>query len=130
MPDPVVHFEIPGDDLETLATFYSRLFDWKIEKFEGDMEYYMVSTGPADENGMPARPGTIFGGLAPRMAGKPMCVGRYTEQVARDKLLLVTLVALRHPRPPNRHPREGGGPRPPRQPPGYVGARLRGHGSR
>lgn len=68
MPDPVVHFEIPGDDLELLSNFYSRLFDWQIEKIPGDMEYYTVATGPADERGMPSKPGTIFGGLTPRMA--------------------------------------------------------------
>jgi len=29
----VVHFEIPADDPEKLAAFYTQLFGWRIEKF-------------------------------------------------------------------------------------------------
>lgn len=44
----VVHFEIPFDDLDRARTFYTDLFGWKIEKYEGG-DYWMITT--ADEKG-------------------------------------------------------------------------------
>lgn len=52
----VIHFEIPASDPERAAAFYKKVFGWKIEKWPGPMEYWMVTTG-AD-----ATPG-INGGL-------------------------------------------------------------------
>jgi uncharacterized protein len=47
----IVHFEIPSDDVERSKKFYSELFGWTIEKFQGtdnnmpaDMEYYVITT--------------------------------------------------------------------------------------
>src|SRR5260370_20532779 len=42
----VVHFEIPADNPERAAAFYKQAFGWKIEKWPGPMEYWMVNTGP------------------------------------------------------------------------------------
>jgi predicted enzyme related to lactoylglutathione lyase len=68
MPNnPVVHFEIPATDPESLSTFYSQLFDWKIEKFPMDGQpYYIITTTETDEQGMPTKPGGINGGLMTR----------------------------------------------------------------
>jgi predicted enzyme related to lactoylglutathione lyase len=41
----VIHFEIPADDLERAANFYRKAFGWKIEKWPGPMEYWLVTTG-------------------------------------------------------------------------------------
>ncbi|MBI4893924.1 MAG: VOC family protein [Acidobacteria bacterium] len=41
----IVHFEIPADDPEKIAAFYSGLFGWKIDKWDGPMEYWNVVTG-------------------------------------------------------------------------------------
>jgi len=41
----VVHFEIPANDPERAAAFYKKAFGWKIEKWPGPMEYWMVNTG-------------------------------------------------------------------------------------
>jgi predicted enzyme related to lactoylglutathione lyase len=41
----VVHFEIPATDPERAAAFYSKAFGWKIEKWPGPMDYWMVKTG-------------------------------------------------------------------------------------
>ena len=41
----VVHFEIPADDPQRAAAFYKKAFGWKIEKWPGPMEYWMVTTG-------------------------------------------------------------------------------------
>jgi predicted enzyme related to lactoylglutathione lyase len=40
----IVHFEIPADDVDRARKFYSALFGWKIEKFPGEMEYWMIAT--------------------------------------------------------------------------------------
>ena len=40
----IVHFEIPADDIDRARKFYSALFGWKIEKFPGEMEYWMIAT--------------------------------------------------------------------------------------
>lgn len=69
MSHGVVHFEIPADDPDKLSSFYRDLFDWKIQKFpmEGGQDYWMLSTVPTDEKGMPTEPGGINGGLTKRM---------------------------------------------------------------
>ena len=55
----VVHFDIPADDPERAIKFYEEVFGWKIEKWEGPMEYWLITTGPEDEPG-------IDGGLGKR----------------------------------------------------------------
>jgi len=56
----VVHFELPTDDPERAMTFYEKVFGWKFNRWEGPMEYWLISTGSEDEPG-------IDGGLARRM---------------------------------------------------------------
>jgi predicted enzyme related to lactoylglutathione lyase len=55
----VVHFEIPSDDPERSVRFYSELFGWEFQKWDGPMDYWMVTTGGENEPG-------INGGLMPR----------------------------------------------------------------
>lgn len=55
----VVHFEISADNLERASKFYSDVFAWKIQKWQGSQDYWLVTTG---EDG---RPG-INGGLMKR----------------------------------------------------------------
>ena len=76
--DPIVHFEIPADDVERANKFYTETFGWKITKFEmsddsstGGEPYYMVYTTETDENGMTKKPGAINGGLMKRNPGQP-----------------------------------------------------------
>jgi predicted enzyme related to lactoylglutathione lyase len=65
----VVHFEIPGDDPERLASFYGDLFGWQIQKMDmGGMDYYVVNTVPTDDQGMPTELGGINGGMYKRDA--------------------------------------------------------------
>jgi predicted enzyme related to lactoylglutathione lyase len=60
----IVHFEIHALDPERLAEFYRSLFGWKISKWDGPMEYWLIETGPKDEPG-------INGGLMRRQGGSP-----------------------------------------------------------
>ena len=55
----VIHFEIPADDPERAIQFYEKVFNWKIEKWDGPIEYWLIMTGPEDQPG-------IDGGLARR----------------------------------------------------------------
>ncbi len=65
----VVHFEIVGDDPEKLASFYSNLFGWQIQKVPMDgMDYWTIETMPTDANGMVTEPGGINGGLTKKMS--------------------------------------------------------------
>lgn len=55
-------FDIPADDLQRAQKFYKDVFDWKFDKWDGPMEYYMADTGKEE-------PG-INGGLTKRMPGQ------------------------------------------------------------
>ena len=48
----VIHFEIPASDPERAANFYRKAFGWKIEKWPGPMEYWLVTTGPEGTPGI------------------------------------------------------------------------------
>ncbi len=48
----VVHFEIPAANPERSAEFYNSVFGWQIKKWDGPMNYWMVTTGPKDQPGI------------------------------------------------------------------------------
>ena len=58
----IVHFDIPANDPEKLKMFYSKLFNWKIFRAPGPIDYWMIETVPVDEQGMTVRPG-VNGGM-------------------------------------------------------------------
>jgi uncharacterized protein len=60
----VIHFEIHAEDVARAKKFYEDVFDWKIEKWEGPMEYWNITTGNQEEPG-------INGGLMKRQGGEP-----------------------------------------------------------
>jgi uncharacterized protein len=61
----VIHFEIPAADPERAATFYRKVFGWKIEKWPGPTDYWLVSTG---EDGQPGINGGMLRKQAPTTA--------------------------------------------------------------
>lgn len=48
----VVHFEIAADDPIRAIRFYETVFEWRIEKWEGPMDYWLIYTGPSNEPGI------------------------------------------------------------------------------
>jgi hypothetical protein len=46
------HFELATNDLEKTAQFYRNVFGWKIDKWEGPIEYWLVNTGDASTPGI------------------------------------------------------------------------------
>ena len=68
----VVHFEIHADDPERAAAFYAGVFGWRLQKWDGPAEYWVISTGDGG-------PG-INGGLLRRRGPRPadgQCVNAY-----------------------------------------------------
>ena len=65
--NPVVHFEMPYEDSDRAADFYSKVFGWQANKMGPEMGNYMVvATGETDENRMLKEPGRINGGFFKR----------------------------------------------------------------
>jgi uncharacterized protein len=46
------HFELSTPDLEKTAAFYRAAFGWQIDKWEGPVDYWLVSTGDASSPGI------------------------------------------------------------------------------
>ena len=63
----VVHFEIEADQPKRAIKFYETVFGWRIQKWEGPIEYWLIMTGKEDEPG-------IDGGLSKRTEGTPATV--------------------------------------------------------
>jgi uncharacterized protein len=61
----VVHFEIHAENPERAAKFYTESFGWKIQKWDGPVEYWLVMTGepekPGINGGLMRRKGKITG---------------------------------------------------------------------
>ena len=67
--NPVVHFEMPANDRNRMASFYTNAFGWKTQFYGEEMgNYVTVSTVESDENGRPKMPGAINGGFFPKSA--------------------------------------------------------------
>lgn len=64
--DPIVHFEIPVENLEKARDFYSSIFDWKLSDWQmpDGSVYIGVHTTPINEETRePLKPGAINGGI-------------------------------------------------------------------
>ncbi|MCC6963436.1 MAG: VOC family protein [candidate division Zixibacteria bacterium] len=48
----VVHFEIHVDDPDRAGKFYREVFDWRFQKWEGPVEYWLITTGDSTEPGI------------------------------------------------------------------------------
>jgi predicted enzyme related to lactoylglutathione lyase len=63
----VMHFDLHADRPENSKKFFESVFGWKFEKWNGPMEYWMITTG---KDGTPG----INGGLAKKGDPGPMPV--------------------------------------------------------
>ena len=61
----VVHFEIHAENPEETASFYAGIFGWQFQKWEGAVDYWVITTGPDSQpginGGMVRRRGAIDG---------------------------------------------------------------------
>ncbi len=69
--DPVVHFEMPYEDRERMATFYRKTFGWQTNMLGEEYgDYVIAMTAESDECG-PKKPGAINGGFYARKPDFP-----------------------------------------------------------
>ena len=62
--NPVVHFEMPYEDKQRMADFYSNAFGWQAQMLGDEMgSYVIMSTTEMGANHMPKEPGRINGGF-------------------------------------------------------------------
>ena len=70
--NPVVHFEMPYENRDRMAEFYTQAFGWRMQKFGEDMgNYVTATTAESDETGRPKQPGAINGGFFPKKPDWP-----------------------------------------------------------
>lgn len=64
--NPVVHFEMPAEDRNRMAKFYTDAFGWQTQLLGEDMgNYVLVTTTESDDEG-PKMRGAINGGFFPK----------------------------------------------------------------
>ena len=69
--NPVVHFEMPAENRERMAKFYSKAFGWQTQMLGPEMgDYVVVTTTESDDSG-PKKPGAINGGFFAKQEDKP-----------------------------------------------------------
>ncbi|MCB9806151.1 VOC family protein [Candidatus Nomurabacteria bacterium] len=91
--NPIVHFEIPVDDIERAKNFYTKIFGWEIEKFDmpadgstGGDPYYSVRCAETDEKNMVKEPGSINGGMMKRKDPRQPFMNYITVDSIDDKI--------------------------------------------
>jgi predicted enzyme related to lactoylglutathione lyase len=79
----VVHFDINADQPERAIKFYTDVFGWKIAKWEGPIDYWLVTTG---EEGSPG----INGGIMERMSPSATTLNTIDVSSLDDSVTKVT----------------------------------------
>jgi predicted enzyme related to lactoylglutathione lyase len=70
--NPVVHFEMPAENMQRMTDFYTEVFGWQSQMMGEEMgSYVVVTTSETDDKDRPKMPGTINGGFYPKHEGKP-----------------------------------------------------------
>lgn len=65
--NPVVHFEMPAEDMQRMVEFYKKAFGWTANQMGPEMgNYAIVMTSEAGADGFPTEKGRINGGLFPK----------------------------------------------------------------
>jgi predicted enzyme related to lactoylglutathione lyase len=63
-----IHFEVHAENPERAARFYEQVLGWTFTRWDGPIEYWVITTGPAEEPG-------INGGMMRRKGGAPIDQG-------------------------------------------------------
>ena len=66
MTDPVIHFEIPADDLARAQAFYQDCFGWETRDVVPNRLVLVSTTATDPKSGMPLKPGSINGDILAR----------------------------------------------------------------
>jgi len=76
--NPVIHFEMPAENSERVARFYSNVFGWQTQLLGPEMSSYVLATTTESDDKGPKTPGTINGGFFQKSKDKP---GQYPSVV-------------------------------------------------
>src|ERR1051325_9384800 len=87
MKNPLSHFEIYADNPDTLAQFYTSVFDWKVEQMPGNDNYKLVQTVDVDGQRMATQPGGINGGIMKRPDSRAPSILNYVSVESLDGAL-------------------------------------------
>jgi predicted enzyme related to lactoylglutathione lyase len=68
---PVVHFEMPYEQHERMASFYQKVFGWQTQMLGEKMGNYVLATTTEMDERSPKRPGTINGGFFQKKSDWP-----------------------------------------------------------
>src|SRR5438874_13694372 len=69
--NPVVHFEMPYDDRQRMAKFYSSAVGWQTQMLGEERGDYVLATTTESGDSGPKKPGAINGGFFPRKPDWP-----------------------------------------------------------
>jgi predicted enzyme related to lactoylglutathione lyase len=69
--NPVVHFEMPAQNRQRMADFYSKTFGWQTQMLGQDMGNYVVATTTESDEKGPKKPGAINGGFYTKTEDMP-----------------------------------------------------------
>jgi predicted enzyme related to lactoylglutathione lyase len=69
--NPVVHFELPYDDRNRMATFYQSAFGWQTQMMGEEMGNYVLATTTETGDSGPKNPGAINGGFYAKSPDMP-----------------------------------------------------------
>jgi predicted enzyme related to lactoylglutathione lyase len=69
--NPVVHFEMPAENRQRMADFYSKTFGWQTQMLGQDMGNYVVATTTESDEKGPKKPGAINGGFYTKTEDMP-----------------------------------------------------------
>jgi predicted enzyme related to lactoylglutathione lyase len=78
----VIHFEFSSKEPEKAAEFYREVFGWKFDKWEGPLDYWLVTTGDEREPG-------INGGLGTRGEEPPATVNTIDVKDAKKAMEMI-----------------------------------------
>ena len=78
----VIHFELAADDPERATEFYTKVFGWQIQKWDGPQDYCLATTGA------PGAPG-IDGAIMRRDPGMPAVVNTIDVAALDDMIAMV-----------------------------------------
>ena len=70
--DSVVHFEMPYENRERMATFYRQAFGWQTQMLGEEMGNYVLAITTESTDAGPVKPGAINGGFYGKSADTPM----------------------------------------------------------
>jgi len=89
--NPVIHFEMPAENSERVAKFYSDVFGWQTQLLGPEMSSYVLATTTESDHKGPKKPGTINGGFLKISTDKPGSISPWiylvnSEQPGSDKM--------------------------------------------